>query len=94
MGLLCIKDGVIGHKAARGAQCPANSLVLSRDEQNYLKNLVFGDNSHALGANSITVPARQASCRHKRGYISDDLESDSDSVFEAITVFTPEDTYR
>jgi len=45
IGFLCIKDGVLGYKAVKGTECLGNPPPLSRDEQNVLKNVVFGDNA-------------------------------------------------
>lgn len=45
LGFLCIKDGVLGHKAVKGTECLGNPLPLLREEQNVPKNVVFGDNA-------------------------------------------------
>lgn len=61
-----------------------------------LKNVVFGDNiqqsevlagSQALGPNAITLLVR-----YIVGYVTNDGESDVESVYNSYRIFTPEDT--
>lgn len=61
-----------------------------------LKNVVFGDNtqqsgvlvgSQALGPNAITLPVRRIV-----GYVTNDGESDVESVYNSYRIFTLEDT--
>lgn len=81
----------------KGTECLGNPLPLLREERNVPKNVVFGDNaeqsggvlagSQALGPNAITLPARRAT-----EYISEDVESDVDSMYDSYKIFTPDDT--
>ncbi|EMF12348.1 uncharacterized protein SEPMUDRAFT_118277 [Sphaerulina musiva SO2202] len=88
IGFLCIKDGVLGYKAVKGTECLGNPPPLSRDEQNVLKNVSgVSAGSQALGPNAITLPVRRTV-----GYVTDDGESDVESVYDSYRIFTPEDT--